>query len=87
MSEESDLALEEMEGDQLEWTCVSFFKGLGSGYSKELLNDVRALYNIRRRICSRAFKRQEESCAAKGKYACCSKGEVFLKRHGGVVKV
>ena len=42
MSKESDLALEEMEGDQLEWTRVTFFKGLGSGYSKELLNDVRA---------------------------------------------
>ena len=79
MSKESDLALEQTEGDQLEWTRVSFLKGLGSGYSKELLNDVRALYNIRRRICSRAIKKQEESCAAKGKHACCSKGVVFLK--------
>ena len=86
VSEESDLTLEEMKGDQLERTCVSFFKGLSSGYSKELLNDVRALYNIRWRICSGAIKRQE-SCAVKGKYACCSKGKVFLKQHCRVVKV
>ena len=88
MSEENDLALEETEGDQLQQTCVSFFfKGLGSGYSidsKELLNDVRALWW---RICSGAIKRQEESCATKGKHACCSKEEVFLKRHGRVLKV
>ena len=64
------------------------FKGLSSaGYSKELLNDVCALYNIRWRKCNGVIKRQEEDCAAKGKHACCSKGKVFLKRHGRVVKV
>ena len=64
-----------------------FFKRLYSGYSKELLMMSGALYNIRWRICNRAIKRQEESCVAKGKHACCLKGEVFLKRHGRVVKV
>ena len=70
---------------QLEWTRVSFLRSWVQGIIKNY--DVRALYDIRWRICSGAIKRQEESCAAKGKHAWCSKGEVFLNQHGRVVKV
>ena len=81
MSDESDLALEETEeGSTLkERTCVS---GVGFRVVYKVSRCPCTIIYIQWRICrrarGRAIKGQEESCAAKGKHACCSKGEVFL---------
>ena len=55
MSKQSDLVLEEKKGDQLERIRVSFFKGLGPGYSEHCI--------ISGREYAAELSRQEESCA------------------------